>query len=1110
MRSKLRSGCTLVVVLVAWGALWAVPDLWIRDDPADTGAEPNNSSPILYLSDDIWVRRAADPNYDPQPFPCASPTWTPLPHQGPCYRDPKASSPNYIYVRVRNRGTTTSSGTETLHVYWSKASTGLVWPTHWNDYLASICPGPPRLYGYEVTKPRRNAATVSATVRNDYVNAVQTIDTAAFQFPDLSTYFDKQNQVHNTLFFTGIHTSLRFLPWHRELLARYEALLREVKPELTLLYYDWTVDPSPTIIGPTGFMGASNGAVGAPFASFGISRSKSSLTPSAFASGLSPTYQANTLLMSSSYSSFWTNIEGPTHNQAHNYVSGTLASLNAAADPLFFMLHANCDRVWALWQRRNVSRWAPATAYDASQSNAAITSSMRPWNGTDGISPWITTNFPSDPNGYAIQKAPTHHSIVFPPIYDDALLTIPPIPPNQCAIIEIPFYPPPAAECTGFSDPQHLCLLARIQPITSSPPEGSALWQNVKNHNNIAWRNVNLSDCNTGPFFLVAPGRIGAAGQLIRNVRDTPARLALRFVEADVAFRSLFQYGAVRLRLDKNLLEAWERGGRRGRGIEVVGDEILIFQTEARLDGIEMDANEMGRMDLALELRRDYEHPAGNIFHLDVLQYDERSENEPVGGLRYDLDFNLLAVVPKGSEWQYLDGGEQPPANWMELDFDGRWRTGTAPFAYGRPDAATSLRGRDERPATAYFRRVFEVPDPSFYRNLSLGLQVDDGIAVYLNGKEIHRANLPGGPLGPGTPALAPVTGAAAQACRSVDISNSLGALVTGRNVLAAEVHAARQGNPEDIGFDLELGANVPDLPRQPPVVVIARPPMGAVLPVGKEVAILADVVDADRNLADVRIFFDGELVHRGVDPPFEALIPPPRRGRHRVSVEATDQTRLTARREAIFTVVDNLPPLVEITVEHESVYEAGEPILLTAIAGDEDGVVVKVTFFVASLARSHFPEGKEIIEAGSDDAPPYEVEVRGLAPGPYYVFAQATDDDGAIGHSTLLPHIHVRESAEATFIRGDSNCDGQRNIGDPVYSLNWQFRQGPTPCCLDAVDINDDGRADISDAIYDLSFQFRGGPGPPAPGGTCGPDPTADRLDCAAFPPCRGGEHQH
>ena len=49
----------------------------------------------------------------------------------------------------------------------------------------------------------------------------------------------------------------------------------------------------------------------------------------------------------------------------------------------------------------------------------------------------------------------------------------------------------------------------------------------------------------------------------------------------------------------------------------------------------------------------------------------------------------------------------------------------------------------------------------------------------------------------------------------------------------------------------------------------------------------------------------------------------------------------------------------------------------------------------------------------------------------------------------------------------------------------------------------DDSGVVDISDPIYNLTFQFVGGIAPPpAPGETeCGPDPTGDDLDCAAYP---------
>jgi hypothetical protein len=99
-----------------------IPDLWSKDTSDDTGVEPNPSSQAMYISDDIWVRLSNDGlvNQD---------------HQNPEYRT-AGGSPNYVYVRVRNRACTgTQSGT--LRLYWAKASSGLSWPSPWDGSVTS-------------------------------------------------------------------------------------------------------------------------------------------------------------------------------------------------------------------------------------------------------------------------------------------------------------------------------------------------------------------------------------------------------------------------------------------------------------------------------------------------------------------------------------------------------------------------------------------------------------------------------------------------------------------------------------------------------------------------------------------------------------------------------------------------------------------------------------------------------------------------------------------------------------------------------------------------------------------------------------------------------------
>ena len=43
-------------------------------------------------------------------------------------------------------------------------------------------------------------------------------------------------------------------------------------------------------------------------------------------------------------------LEFSYHNGAHSVISGWLATGSSPRDPLFYLLHANVDRAWALWQ----------------------------------------------------------------------------------------------------------------------------------------------------------------------------------------------------------------------------------------------------------------------------------------------------------------------------------------------------------------------------------------------------------------------------------------------------------------------------------------------------------------------------------------------------------------------------------------------------------------------------------------------------------------------------------------------------------------------------------------------------------------------------------------
>lgn len=101
-------------------------DIYSQDRPVtagaayDDGTEPNPDSGPMWISEDIWVRQNLDGGTTPQ-----NPEF-------------KLTSPNGVYVNVRNLSSTASTDCAILKVYFSKASTGLQWPTHFNDYFLNV------------------------------------------------------------------------------------------------------------------------------------------------------------------------------------------------------------------------------------------------------------------------------------------------------------------------------------------------------------------------------------------------------------------------------------------------------------------------------------------------------------------------------------------------------------------------------------------------------------------------------------------------------------------------------------------------------------------------------------------------------------------------------------------------------------------------------------------------------------------------------------------------------------------------------------------------------------------------------------------------------------
>jgi tyrosinase len=155
------------------------------------------------------------------------------------------------------------------------------------------------------------------------------------------------------------HANWWFLPWHRAYLYYFERILREAAEDdsLALPYWDWTGHRGL----PDRFFGADNplnddtrrigsrARADAGFVGPGVIRDIVQTTNFfTFAGGSS----AGPRIENGSG-----NLEFQPHNYIHRFVGGNMGFPETAArDPIFWLHHANVDRLWTRWVRKNPGR----------------------------------------------------------------------------------------------------------------------------------------------------------------------------------------------------------------------------------------------------------------------------------------------------------------------------------------------------------------------------------------------------------------------------------------------------------------------------------------------------------------------------------------------------------------------------------------------------------------------------------------------------------------------------------------------------------------------------------------------------------------------------------
>lgn len=166
------------------------------------------------------------------------------------------------------------------------------------------------------------------------------------------------------------HQNWYLLPWHREYLLALERIIRGLPlaavpraNEFSMPYWDWTRNPRlpAAFTRPTMTDGSVNPLLDRsrrpspkstiPAELIGTGAMRSVYAASAFEVFASsrPRGQSNVNGSWQRVPSTQGFLEATPHNGVHNWIGGNMLTMASPRDPIFFLHHANIDRIWASW-----------------------------------------------------------------------------------------------------------------------------------------------------------------------------------------------------------------------------------------------------------------------------------------------------------------------------------------------------------------------------------------------------------------------------------------------------------------------------------------------------------------------------------------------------------------------------------------------------------------------------------------------------------------------------------------------------------------------------------------------------------------------------------------
>lgn len=233
-----------------------------------------------------------------------------------------------------------------------------------------LAPGAPSSSAPPQVRVRKNVNSLSDAELSSLKRGIAVMKERSKKDPNDPTGWRYQAAIHAT-FVTPVHKHWNqcqhdnkfFLSWHRMYLYFFEKILREASgdPNLTLPYWDYTDKKSRSL--PLAFIKPASEQNPLYESQRGDHvNDGAELKPEAVqtgnAMGKIPFYDPASEIGDYGFS---TSLELIPHRAVHSAVGGLMAdACTAALDPVFFLHHANVDRLWGEWLALDQGRSNPA------------------------------------------------------------------------------------------------------------------------------------------------------------------------------------------------------------------------------------------------------------------------------------------------------------------------------------------------------------------------------------------------------------------------------------------------------------------------------------------------------------------------------------------------------------------------------------------------------------------------------------------------------------------------------------------------------------------------------------------------------------------------------